>query len=511
MLSIFALLALSSQIPVTKWKSPDPSEHPLRYSEWIAAHPESPLKIVKIEQIGASKSDSVVAVIVDSATFDADSIQIENLLSQLESEGFTVEFVVINGGTPEALRTLLTEFVGLDGAIFIGDVPVAWFQLIDDWNGNGVHDPEDSYEEFPCDLFFMDLDGQWFDLQMPQGDSLVSGSDGIYDTHLGDVEPEIWVSRIYPNQNNLDDSLIADYIERDLRFRNGQADLPAYRALAFIDDDWIPYTAGFVGPMFWLFYDIIVENHPETTDASHYRRWLSARDTLVWVSVFAHSSPHYHAFKINSGTSWSYFQANQLQSIRPDALFYNLFACSNARFVEQFYMAGMYVFSTAHGLAAIGSTKSGSMLEFDQFYMPLADSISIGDAFLSWFQSITHDGTNSLERSWFYGMCLIGDGTINPTKHYLLNIVDAATPHYQTPDVHISFDPVALTLSIAVENNIDGKIEIYDVAGRRVISTQFFSSKVIDLSNLASGIYIVKLETGERHLSPKTSKILVIK
>ncbi len=56
----------------------------------------------------------------------------------------------------------------------VGSIPVAWFEMSDDFHGAA---------EFPCDLFYMDLNGTWND---PDGD-------GKYSGHPTNVAPEIWV------------------------------------------------------------------------------------------------------------------------------------------------------------------------------------------------------------------------------------------------------------------------------------------------------------------------------
>lgn len=64
------------------------------------------------------------------------------------------------------------------GALLVGHLPVAWFEMDDDFGG--------SHAEFPCDLYFMDLNGTWTD---PDGDGKLSG-------HPTNVAPEIFVGRL---------------------------------------------------------------------------------------------------------------------------------------------------------------------------------------------------------------------------------------------------------------------------------------------------------------------------
>jgi hypothetical protein len=188
----------------------------------------------------------------------------------------------------------------------------------------------------------------------------------------------------------------------------------------YIDDDWSGSwtTAGLDS-----IYDIVVVvDHPETTIAEHYARQLS--DGYEWIGVCAHSNSHMHGFLFNQSQHWSWFSNYQLKALDPPALFYNLFACSNARYVESDYMGGWYIFADTYGLAAIGSTKTGSMLHFQEFYYPLGRGSCLGAAFLDWFLAIAQNGFDQGEIDWFYGMTLLGDPTLRPhlTTHYYLTI-----------------------------------------------------------------------------------------
>ncbi|HDQ99554.1 MAG TPA: hypothetical protein ENN51_04625, partial [candidate division WOR-3 bacterium] len=120
--------------------------------------------------------------------------------------------------------------------MLIGNLPVAWFQMINDFNNSGGND---GYEEFPSDLYFMDLDGSWLDNLERYGnrDSLVPGTDGIFDTHFGDVGPEIGISRMPVHRiSGRDDSLLLLVLERGHAWRTGT--LPSSgRGLTYIDDD----------------------------------------------------------------------------------------------------------------------------------------------------------------------------------------------------------------------------------------------------------------------------------
>ena len=306
----------------------------------------------------------------------------------------------MKGGTPVELRNFIKGKLPIGGVVMVGSMPVAWFEMDDDFedaNGNPTH------SEFPCDLYFMDLNGTWND----------PDNDGKFSQHPSGVQPEIWVGRLWtPAGNGNDAALLNDYFGRNHRFRKG---LFSYsnRALAYVDDDW----AGFGDcALDWMFPPANIETitNPATTDGDRYKAEINQH--RAWVQVCAHSSPGGHSFKIPGGAEW--VPATYLRDVNPpNAYFYNLFACSNALFTQADYMAGWYLFdksggSVCNGLAAVGSTKTGSMLAFENFYGPMGSGKVIGNAYVDWWKALgaTHDLS---DRRWHYGMVLLGDPTLN--------------------------------------------------------------------------------------------------
>jgi len=114
-----------------------------------------------------------------------------------------------------ALRSHLAGLSQLVGALFVGELPVAWYEL--------------DGEEFPADIYFMDLNGTWQD----------SDRDGLFDGHSGDLNLEIWVGRLHARPLTWDDEvrLVRRYFAKNHLYRSGQLALPD-RALAYVDDDW---------------------------------------------------------------------------------------------------------------------------------------------------------------------------------------------------------------------------------------------------------------------------------
>jgi hypothetical protein len=109
---------------------------------------------------------------------------------------------------------------------------------------------------------------------------------------------------------------------------------------------------------------------------------------------------------------WVFSQ--DVQNADPPVLFYNLFACGPGRFTDDNYLAGAYIFNTTYGLITVASSKSGSMLSFQDFTKPLGKGKTIGKSFEDWFDAQAPFAL--WEREWYYGMILNGDPMLRVVK-----------------------------------------------------------------------------------------------
>lgn len=503
LLALILQLGAPWDVKVTRWASPE-STKPISFSQWFNSNPYcatwSTERLARIEgpldlRVGILVEDSLVAPLRPG---------LDTLVSDIALQGYDVSLVSVKGNSAESLRSYLKaeHDSGLVAAVLVGDLPIPWFQLIDDWNSNGVRDPDEHYEEFPCDLFLMDLDGIWQDdfIQLDSLDSLVPGTDSIYDSHTGDLNPEIGISRLPAAAVGEEIPLLSSYLDKAHKYRTGRLNV-LDRALVHIDDDWIPQS--------WLWYNDVGLLYPErvwvwdkeSTRAADYRPRLDSA-AYQWIQLCAHSWPGGHGWKYNDGRSWDWFWADEIEAINPDACFYNLFACSNARFTEPGFSAGCYVFHSSTGLGAIGSTKTGSMLEFGDFYGPLSQSEPLGLAFRTWFEAQTANGIEPWERSWFYGMSLIGDGLLKPRLS--TGVEQPRLELKPASDLQLLSSPAhrKLSLELNLSRSARTRITLCDPAGRvvRVLLDQWLHSGPSRLtfgaSDLGSGVYLLTVSTG---------------
>jgi len=518
---IFALCTSShgSGIPVTRWVSPDNSR-PITRAEWIAGRSirtDPQIKIVP----GFTGLATDFLIVVNTDLYPLISSDLTGYISNLQNDGFSPSVITCDDvqslDACDSLKSILAFYHldGLQGAVFIGDLPIAWFHMLDDFDGDSVFE---GYEEFPCDLYYMDLNGEWLDtLRWDWTDSLfLPGSDSILDVHRGEVIPEIWVGRLTPSPIGDEDSLLHEYFVRDSIYRCDSFPIPI-RALAFVDDDWEWWAGEWSDNIRLTYPNVTTVADRESTIADNYRDELSTG--YEWISVFAHSWPGGHGFKYGMN-QWSWFYAYEVPIVEPDASFYNLFACSNARFVENGYMGGMYVFGREYGLGALGTTKTGSMLNFDEFYYPLGKGATIGEAFKDWFLTRGLDGYETWESSWFYGMTLLGDPTLKVRS--AVGIEAEIHEVRSSPVMSLKAHPnpfkgvTTIHYILGGRNTENAELSIYNAAGRAVKFIGLSSAKEYvswdGKSNagecLPSGVYFCRLQSDGETL---TNNLILIR
>ncbi len=411
------------QIPVTR--NLDPMNHPvLTLDEYQASHPYQPTSFREINRVQLPECDTpeqrternlliVVASDVQLQISSAlDTYQQDLLQQQISS--FQVAF---NGSEVEDLRNLIIDWdssESLVGVFLIGDLPTAWFELHDDFNNDGQPDNE-WMSQFPCDLFFADLDGLWADLN----------ENGTYDYHGGGVEPDIWIGRIkadnltYPQVGEA--VMINSYFERNHLFRLGLLNSSG-TALAYVDDDWAEWGDQYAAALVNGWDNVELINDINATNAVDYREERLPAD-YDYIQVMVHSGPDAHYFYWNNHQEYDLVENWELHGINPTARFYNLFACSNAHYETDNSMGSLYLLDNDHCLISVGSTKTGSMLRFEDYYTPLGADSTFGSAMQQWWThnvDVENDDTwITWQRSWFYGMVTLGDPALKTDYPFL--------------------------------------------------------------------------------------------
>lgn len=352
--------------------------------------------LLTVVRFAAAKSN-LVCVVVQAELYDQIKIKpsIDRYLQDMGNEGFNTELRLFRGGTAEEVRAILKSIPSLEGAVLIGDIPAAIYEI---WRDN-----RSTYFDFPSDLFLQDLDGNFTD----------TDGNGKYDLHSGSRSPEIWVGRIKcDNMSESEISLMKRYFDKNHNYRTGALRLPE-RALIYLDDDWSIFNDSITEDVALAIQDTMVVYENETTNADNYLSWLSQNWSLVQLAV--HGTPTTHNFQTN-GQNAGVVDYRNVSTANYRCFFYNLFSCWNGDYRTKDYIGGWYIFSNNYGLAVVCSTRPGGMWFTADFYRQFQNN-TLGFAFREWLANRIafedkYPDTWYTEDKWFSGMTILGDPTL---------------------------------------------------------------------------------------------------
>jgi hypothetical protein len=361
-----------------------------------------------------------------------------NDINTIEGESIWIDSTTYNEeNSAEDLRYHLFNMyyaVNLEGCIFIGNLPIATYELyeidrIDDSDTNNI-DTIWEYSSFPADLYFMDVNGQWNDNQH-NGDWDGWANTGFYDEHVdgywGNIQADIWVSRIIPGKiPGLGDevTILKDYLKRVQNRMYGIDGMTETALLCGYDQgdrSW-PSWLSMAAPELLEYGEdertVYNRGNPDPDNRDSRANWLKGlRKGYEYGIIFEHSLATSHGGMLGFFSNWTYMNMAEEEAGISNVRFYNLFACSNTRYTVDNFLGGLYAFGH-HGLLAVGSTKTGSMLRMDYYNTYLGeDANCFGKAFKRWFN--THVLTNRTDSkiSWSYGMNLLGVGTLKLRRY----------------------------------------------------------------------------------------------
>ena len=449
----YSLFAFYQDIPVTR--DLDPNAKYDTFAEWQATHPQQISSSVEVNRNYSENRDEGFLIIVNDLLYEGIETALQTYQTDLANEGFNSYVLEYDGTSIEDLKIEIMIYYTIEdivNTVLIGDLPIPWFELFEDWNNNGIQDENESWVEFPCDLYFSDIDGNWED----------NDSNGVFDYHEGNKHPEIGIGRIVASNMNMtglgEIELINNYFERNHFFRTGVI-YSHETSLAYIDDDWSYWGDEYLTSMQLAYPSVELVNDDEETIAVDYRDNRLIAD-YEFIQVHVHSGPDAHYFYYNNGTNSDLVHNYDIPLVNPTAHFYNLFACSNSRFTIANNMGGMYIYGSDHCMGTLGSTKTGSMLNFSEFYQPFSDN-TIGEALRLWWAETVDVGDDwCWQRAWFYGMIIQGDPSLK--REYPQG--DVIFVPYQFPTIQQAIDAAQDGFVIFVDEGtynenilIDGK------------------------------------------------------
>ena len=273
--------------PIEKlqWRSPN-GELPGTYEEYIEAHPLKKAVFSAPRNNGyATQSLDPISLLIDSALYPRITTGINQYVADLESEESSVFIETVSGGTPKEIKDWITQRYnsGCKSFVLIGDITAAWAEV--------------SGSVFPCDLFYMDLDGKWED----------TVQDGVYEKHSagsGDMGPEVYVGRIYAHTLNYDTeaNMVNDYFSKIHAYRSGELTQP-WRGLEYVDEDWYDMN---------VHLDLIYRGNVTRYDQGYYTTgedYLNQMDLgqhFVQVCAHSYSGGHYFSTKPTESASYAH-------------------------------------------------------------------------------------------------------------------------------------------------------------------------------------------------------------
>ena len=319
--------------------------------------------------------------------------------------GCEVKVFSVNGETETDVKGLITtNSTNLNGVVFVGDIMPSYYYL--DTTSFVRFDTTYVWDAdtFPCDLYYMDLDGSW--LQLNDGS-------GCFYNHSGNVQPEIFVGRINTSKfsDNEEFRVLKWFLDKDHRYWTGQKRLNKGRALAYTYNDWRKFDE-FREGIEELYGEIYTDSVSGNAFSKQgYKNCLENTD-YEFIQLSCHSDMYEHYFSEG-------FTVPELDRTYRAQIGYNLYCCNACKWTQssttnclgESYLYGGDDYSDA--LALVGSTKIGSMLGFSEFYEPLGNGACIGYAFKEWWRESCGVIHSKKEKAWHYGMCLFGDPLVN--------------------------------------------------------------------------------------------------
>ncbi len=311
------------------------------------------------------------------------------------------------GGHPQ-LKALIRDSWqkwGIHGVFLVGDLPSAWYEQDPDFG-----DPVGVvHEEFPTELYFQQMGGDWGD----------ANGNGIYDSHPG-IDLDLFSARLVGGADRIN-----AYLARLHQYRTNGSFFAQRRFFSFVDDDWNgSRSLGYADPSTtggtWGLEDFYGSRYvrrewSDTTGKQDYLDVMAGGGGAEFVYQWIHSDPQRIYFDDNfSPNPQNLLTLEELVARNVQGSFFNLFDCSISRYTEpDGNLASEYVHGEK-GLAAVGSTKAGGIFNPDVLHGALHDGLGFGEALRLWFNDTwayraSYGFDEVFFDGWWLGMMVQGD------------------------------------------------------------------------------------------------------
>ena len=395
-----------------------------------------------------------ILVIVNSSIYNQLPDRIERYAYDINYVyGCEVIMETVTGGDHTNIKSLITSNqTNLNGAVFIGDIAVAWYEVANDYDGYApLPDKEGyGYKLWPCDLYYMDINGIWTD----------ADGNGIYDAHTGSVQPEIFVGRISTaNMGTLlsEKEGLEKYLDKNHKFWMGHTTVNKKFGLSYTSSDWANYSY-FRTDIQYLYgntnYDQVKYGDAVFGKTDYLSRLTNNR--YEFIQIASHADYYYM-----SSLSGGYLYSNEIFNNGTQAIGYNLFCCSGCNWTadssnsNRGFLGGSHVYNANNSsLVAVGSTKTGSMLNFDKFYTPLGLGKTIGESLINFYHCMNNRCVSQITLNSF--------DTSNTASHrYIVAKEKIIVNNYVIPSgKHVIFNAKEVELNDGFECQLGGSFEI---------------------------------------------------
>lgn len=373
------------------------------YNHYKSTQFDNDFSITVIRQspdYGKSAADNYLIVVYQNLYNPATREPFMTYIDDLESEDWSVKLITAtNNDDHVAMRDYLNRECNdnyIQGVFFIGGLAVAWYEMPvtnNDGDTTGWH-------YFPCDLYYMDIDGDWTDKHR---------DNGIYDNRSGLIEVDIWVGRLYTPTMTFHDvtetQLVIRYLQKNHDYRRGKLRLKD-QAFSYVQEDWA--WCGMEENVAICYDELTYVNegiYGGAVTAADYRHRVraSTNNKYEWIYIGAHSAASYHCFRDEN------FYSKEIDEIDVQGLFFLNFNCQAALYTSDDCLCSWYVMQEPYGLLSVGFSKSAGMDGPSQsdYYEALNAGNTFGEALIYW-------GLLHMERvySWHYGVVCTGDPTL---------------------------------------------------------------------------------------------------
>ena len=387
--------------------------------------------------------------------------------------------------SPSVLKDSIVDHYNndnLEGLVFVGDLPTVMYY------DDGSYGLSDHY--------WMDMDGVW------------GGSNFNFNDHSGNIELEIWESRIVASV--LEDRLGLTEVEivntyfakvHDRMIGGFVADKS--KVILGDSNTWGGLENENKEPFENIYSPINCYGRGQDTKEN----WISELESgHEYGYVYEHSSATAHS---TSGGSTS---IDDIIDADTDVRFLNSFACSNAKYSTA-NMVGVYALDD-NGLLCIGSTNTGSMImnSYDAYNDPLIEGKCFGEAFVDWANYVADKYSVDYNSDWHYGMNIQGIASLklapyNPTP---INEGNKTSSLKSAFNFHVVNSKICYQIPDTYDKS-NVRINLYNTKGALIktlinelqeAGSHFISLKSIK-SNLASGLYVCEMNIGTFKTSVK--------